>query len=88
MGGTEFLETSKVSQTVLARLMVSQIGHQLAGSVGGKVQKRDNGICPPFFLGERCPPALTLMPDTSVSPSVPLEPFNLLPWCWAQGKCV
>ena len=39
LGGTEFLETSKASQTVLARLMVSQIGHQLAGSVEGGFRK-------------------------------------------------
>ena len=37
LGGVEFLETSKVSQTVLARLMESQICHQLASSVRGRV---------------------------------------------------
>ena len=27
---------------------------------------------------------LSLMPDTSVSPCVPLVPFKLLPWCWSS----
>ena len=26
---------------------------------------------------------LTLMPDTSLSPCVPLMPFRRLPWCWS-----
>ena len=34
MGGTESLGISKAGQTVLARLMESQIWHLLAGSVG------------------------------------------------------
>ena len=37
LGGAESRGTSKVGQTVLARLMESQIWQQLAGSVGGKV---------------------------------------------------
>ena len=45
-------------------------------------QKRDNGLCPPFCLGENCPPATTLVPNTSVPPCMPLGPFKLLPWCW------
>ena len=32
-----------------------------------------------FCLGESCPLVLTLMPDTSVSPPMPLAPFQLLP---------
>ena len=54
--------------TVLARLMECQIWHPPAGSVAlrVRVQKRDNGLCPPFCLGESCPPALALMPDTSI----------------------
>ena len=39
MGGVESLGTSKVSQTLLAMLMESQIWHQLAGSVGGGFRK-------------------------------------------------
>ena len=34
LGGEESLAISKADQTVLARLMKSQIWHQLAGSVG------------------------------------------------------
>ena len=50
----------------------------------GRVQKRDNGLCPPFLWGESCPPALTLMPDTSFSPCMPLVPFKLLLQCWSS----
>ena len=50
---------------------------------GGNVQKRDNGLCWPFCLGEKCLPALTLMPDPSISPSMPLVTFRLLHWCWS-----
>ena len=57
------------------RLMESQLW-------GGGVQKRDNGL--PFCLGEDCPPPFSLMPDTSVSPSMPLVPFKLLPHCWSS----
>ena len=52
---------------------------------GRRVQKRDNGLFLPFCLGESCPPALTLMPHTSVPPHMPLVPFKLLPWCWSSG---
>ena len=44
---------------------------------GGRAQKMDKNLCPPF-----CPPALTLMPNTSLSPCMPLVPFNLLPHYW------
>ena len=37
LGGAEFLGISKEGQTVLARLMESQIWHHLAGSVWGRV---------------------------------------------------
>ena len=37
LSGAGSLGISKVGQTVLARLMESQIWQQLAGSVGGKV---------------------------------------------------
>ena len=85
MGGTESQAICRVGQTVLARLMESQIWHQSARSValwlcGRRAQKRDNGLCPPFCLGESCLTALALMPDTSVPPCMPLVPFKLLPW--------
>ena len=41
----DFLGISKVGQIVLARLMESQIWHQLASSVVGTVQKRNYGLC-------------------------------------------
>ena len=39
MGGVESLGISKVGQTVLARLMESQIWYQTAGSVRGEFRK-------------------------------------------------
>ena len=57
-GGAEPLGISKVGQTVLARLMESQILHQFASSVGG-------------FLEKGQWPLLPLMLDTSVSPRIP-----------------
>ena len=39
MGGAESLGSSKAGQTVLARLMESQIWHQLVSSVGGGFRK-------------------------------------------------
>ena len=47
-------------------------------------QKRDNGLCLPFYLGESCPPALAFTPDTLFPPCMPLVPFKLLPWCWSS----
>ena len=43
---------------VLARLVESQIWHLPSGSVAlwGKVQKRDNGLCPPFSVWEKAVP--------------------------------
>ena len=49
-----------------------------------KAQRRDNDLCPPLCLGKNCPPALTLMSDTSILPCMPLVPFNLLPQCWSS----
>ena len=85
-GRTEFPQISKASQTVLARLMESQIWHQPASSVAlcGRTHKKDNGLCPPLCLGESCPPAFALIPDSLVSPYMPLVPFKLLPWCWSS----
>ena len=39
LGGVESLGISRAGQTVLARLMESQIWHQLAVSVGGRFRK-------------------------------------------------
>ena len=55
----------KVSQTVLARLIESQIWHPPAGSMGEELRKADSGLCPPFFLGKTVPPTSTLIPDIS-----------------------
>ena len=80
LSGTESLGVFRVGHTVLARLMESQIWHQPVGSValGGRVQKRDTGLYLPFSLGKGCPPALTSMSDTLVSPCILLVPFKLL----------
>ena len=72
LGGAESLGISKVGQTVLARLMESQIWHQLAGSVGGRFRKGTMA-------------SARLYPDNSVSPSVPLLPFKLTLQCWSLG---
>ena len=45
----------------------------------GEDSETYNGLCPSFCLVESCPPALALMPDTSVSPSMPL-----VPQCWSS----
>ena len=50
----------------------------------GRAKKRDNDLCPPFYLRESCPPAPALMPDTSVPPCMSLVPFKLLPRCWSS----
>ena len=68
---------------------VSQVGGisaiapacQLCGSEG-RTQKRNNGLCQHFSLGESCPPVLAVMLDNSVPPYMSLMPFNLLPPCW------
>ena len=65
---------------MLARLMESQIWHLPLWLSEGRVQKRNNGLC----LQESCSPAFALMPDTSVSPCMPLVPFKLLPRCWSS----
>ena len=75
MGGAESLGISRVGQTVLARLMESQIWHQLASFVALWVEGLEKGQ---WLL-------LTLMPDTLVSPSMPLVPFKLLPWCCSSA---
>ena len=52
----------------------------------GRAQKRDNGLCPPFCLGESCLPALALMPDTSGPPFMLLVPLKMLPWHWSSEE--
>ena len=74
MGGEASLGIYKAGQTVLARLMESQIWLQPAGSVALQVEGPEKGQ---WLL-------LTLMPDTSASPSMPLVPFKLPPWCWSS----
>ena len=65
--------------------MEPQIWHLPTGSgvLWGRVQKRNNGLCLPFCLGESCPSALALLSDTSVPPCMPLVFFKLLPQCWS-----
>ena len=78
LGWVESLGMSKVGQTVLARLMEFQLWHSLfLWLCAGRVQKMENGLYPPFCLGEVCPPALALMLDTSLSPCMPLFSLKL-----------
>ena len=72
--GLESQGISRVGQTVLARVMESQICHQPASSVA----------LPAFLSGRKLSPALALMPATSVPTSVPLVPFKLPPQCWSS----
>ena len=76
MGGMELQGISRAGPTVLARTSLLALWF-----CGGQVQKRHNGLYPPFCLRESCPPAPMLMPDTSVLPCMPLVPFKLLSWC-------
>ena len=69
-GGAEPLGISKVGQTVLARLMESQIWHQLAGFMRRGFSK---GTLFSAHLDARHF-SLSLMP---------LVPFKLLPQCWS-----
>ena len=70
LGGRESLGISKVGQTVLARLIESQIWYQLAGSVGGGFRK---SIMVSVHLDAR-------------HLSFSLVLFKLLPWCWSSGS--
>ena len=69
MSGKESQGISRAGHTVLARLMESQIWHQVVSSVWGGFRKGTE---------------IALMPDTSVSPSMLLVPFKLLLWCWSS----
>ena len=75
-----------MGQTVLARLIESQIWHPPAGSMGEELRKADSGLCPPFFLGKTVPPTSTLIPDISFPPYMPLVPFKLLPRHWSSDR--
>ena len=54
--------------------MEFQIWHQLASSVVLWREGLEKGQWP----------LLALMPDTSVSPSMTLVPFQMLPQCWSS----
>ena len=56
---------------------------QLYGSVKQDLEKGQRPL-PPFCLGESCPPALALIPDTLVPPCMPLVLFKLLSLCWSS----
>ena len=84
MSGAESLP--RVGQTVLVRFLESQILYQAAGSVALWQEDWEKGqwSLPSFLSWRKLSPALTLMPDTSTSPCVPLVPFKLLPQCWSS----
>ena len=71
MGGSESLGISKAGQTVLTRLMESQMCTSLPALWREGLDKGR------WLL-------LALMPDTSVSPYITMVPFKLLPWCWSS----
>ena len=56
----------------------------LCGSVVGRAQKMENGLCLPYSLEENCPPRSCLDANTSVPSCIPLVPFKLLPECWSS----
>ena len=83
MGGTKPQGIFRAVQTVLARLMESQLWNPLAGSgsLGGGFRK---GTMPSSLLvWEKTVPPF-LMSDTSVPPCMPLVPFEALPQCWSS----
>ena len=79
MGGVGSQEITRSGQTVIARLMEMQ-----HGSVGVGFSK--GTMASASCLEESCTPTLTLMPDTSVPPCMPLVPFRLLPQCWSSKE--
>ena len=83
----ESQETSRAGQTMLARLMESQIWHLPASSVTLWEEDSLKGQWPlPAFLsGRKLSPALTLMPDTSVPHHMTLVSFRLLHQSWNSG---
>ena len=90
MGGTESQGTSRVRQTLLARLMESQIWHSPALSVVllEEVQQRDNGLCLPFCLGERrkLSPSSCHNARHFSSFLYATDAIQLLPWCWSSER--
>ena len=84
--GMESQRISREGQMVLARLVESQIWHLPASSVGWIFQKRVNGLCPPFWLGESCFPAFAFMLDISIPPCISLVPSKQLPLCWRSAE--
>ena len=71
VGRAESLGISKARQTVLARLMESEIWLLSADSVALWGEGSEKGQWP----------LLPLIPDTSFSPYMPLVSFKLLLWC-------
>ena len=48
--------------------------------------EKEHGCCLQFCLGRNSPPALVLLPDTSVLPHISLVPFKVLsPWWSLEG---
>ena len=87
LGGTESQGISRVGENSVSQVDgVSDMARCLLALwlCGGRAQKRDSGLCPLFCVGGSCPPAPTLMPDTSVPLCTPLVPFKLLPQCWSS----
>ena len=82
-----FLPISPTPTSYLATFKMFHISMSLpAGSVGGRAQKRNNGLCQHFCLGEICPLTPSSYPDTTqlVPPFMSLVTFKLLPKFWSS----
>ena len=71
--GVESLEISKADQTILARLMESQIRHQLVSSLGGGFRKgtmASTCLDARYFISSLCTTGT----------------FQVTPWCWSTEE--
>ena len=91
MGGTESQGISRMGQTVLARLMESQIWYPPASFVALWWEGSENRQwhLPTFLSGRKLSHSSHLDGRHSVSPCMTLVPFKLLPHFWSsEGVCL
>ena len=81
LGGIESLGISRVGQTVLARLMESQI----ANSVALRGEGSEKGQWPAFLSGRRLSPSSHLDNRHFTFSLFAIGAFQLLPECWSSG---
>ena len=86
MGGTELLGISRAGQTVLARLMESQIRHLPSGSVSllGEGLEKGQWLLPAFLSGSKLSPCSHLDASHFSTSLYATGAFKLLPWCWSS----